>query len=78
MDVTPRGRLVPDALLGSGTTLVACERVGRRCRGVDIDPAYVDVAVRRWTAQTGVEPRLEATDETWAQVERRRGEEGRS
>lgn len=57
-DVTRRGDLVLDVFLGSGTTLVAAERSGRRFRGLDIDPAYVDVAVERWAAATGKEPRL--------------------
>jgi DNA modification methylase len=58
-DVTRRGDLVLDLFLGSGTTLLAAERTGRRFRGLDIDPAYVDVAIERWSAQTGLEPRLE-------------------
>jgi len=41
------GDLVLDPFLGSGTTLIACEKLGRRCCGADIDPRYVDVAVRR-------------------------------
>lgn len=52
-DVTRRGDLVLDIFLGSGTTLIAAERTGRRFRGVEIDPAYVDVAVQRWQAMTG-------------------------
>jgi DNA modification methylase len=60
-DVTRRGDLVLDLFLGSGTTLLAAERIGRRFRGLDIDPAYVDVAVERWSARTGLEPRLERT-----------------
>jgi DNA modification methylase len=55
-DVTRRGDLVLDLFLGSGTTLVAAERVGRRFRGVDVDPAYVDVAIARWTSMTGGVP----------------------
>lgn len=57
-DVTRRGDLVLDIFLGSGTTLVAAERTGRHFRGVDIDPAYVDVALARWSAMTGKEPEL--------------------
>ena len=60
-DVTRRGELVLDIFLGSGTTLIAAERSGRRFRGVDIDPAYVDVAIDRWSAMTGKEPRRERT-----------------
>jgi DNA modification methylase len=59
-DVTRRGDLVLDLFLGSGTTLMAAERTGRRFCGLDIDPAYVDVAIGRWSARTGLEPRLEA------------------
>ena len=56
-DVTRRGDLVLDIFLGSGTTLIAAERTGRQFRGLDIDPAYVDVAIDRWSAMTGKEPR---------------------
>lgn len=44
---------VYDPFLGSGTTLIACERLGRYCLGMDVDPAYCDMAVRRWEAYTG-------------------------
>jgi len=47
------GDLVLDVFLGSGTTLIAAERTGRVCYGVEIDPHYVDVAVARWEAFTG-------------------------
>lgn len=57
-DVTRRGELVLDLFLGSGTTLVAAERIGRRFRGLDIDPAYVDIAIDRWTKMTGNAPEL--------------------
>jgi len=60
-DVTSRGDLVFDMFLGSGTSLIAAERTGRRFRGCDIDPAYVDVAVERWVQMTGKEPTLEST-----------------
>ena len=55
-DVTRRGELVLDPFLGSGTTLIAAERCGRRFRGLDLDPAYVDVAIDRWVAMTGGTP----------------------
>lgn len=57
-DVTRQGELVLDIFLGSGTSLIAAERVGRRFRGLDIDPAYVDVAMTRWSEITGTEPQL--------------------
>jgi ParB/RepB/Spo0J family partition protein len=53
MDVTSRGDIVLDAFLGSGTTVIAAERTGRACYGIEIDPAYVDTVVRRWQAFTG-------------------------
>lgn len=57
-DVTARGDLVLDIFLGSGTSLIAAERVGRVFRGLDIDPAYVDLAIQRWVDLTGKEPEL--------------------
>jgi DNA modification methylase len=47
------GEIVLDPFLGSGSTLVAAEQLRRRCYGVDLDPRYVDVAVRRWEQLTG-------------------------
>jgi len=52
-DVSRRGDLVLDIFLGSGTSLIAADRVGRRFRGIDIDPAYVDVSIDRWEKLTG-------------------------
>lgn len=52
-DCTRRGDIVLDTFSGSGTTLLAAERVGRRAHAMEIDPLYVDVAVRRWQAFTG-------------------------
>jgi DNA modification methylase len=53
LDCTARGELVLDAFLGSGTTLMAAERVGRVCCGIEIDPIYIDTAIRRWQKYTG-------------------------
>jgi hypothetical protein len=53
LDCSARGDLVLDAFLGSGSTLIAAERVGRVCHGIEIDPIYVDVAIRRWQRHTG-------------------------
>jgi len=47
------GELVLDVFLGSGTTLIAAERLGRRCYGIEIDPRYCDVVVRRYIACVG-------------------------
>jgi DNA modification methylase len=50
---TEQGQAIYDPFLGSGTTLIAAESCGRICRAIEIDPLYVDVAVRRWQAFTG-------------------------
>ena len=52
-DCTRRGQIVLDTFCGSGATLLAAERVGRQGRGLEIDPAYVDLAIRRWQSFTG-------------------------
>ncbi|KQO86627.1 DNA methylase N-4 [Methylobacterium sp. Leaf92] len=54
-DCTRRGERVLDAFCGSGTTLIAAERAGRVGYGIELDPVYVDVAVRRWQALSGRE-----------------------
>jgi DNA modification methylase len=48
-----RGDIVYDPFMGSGTTLIACEQMGRRCLGVELNEEYVDMAVRRWESETG-------------------------
>jgi DNA modification methylase len=45
---------------GSGTTLIACEQLGRKCRAIEISPAYVAVALQRWADATGKTPKLVA------------------
>jgi tRNA G10 N-methylase Trm11 len=49
------GQAVYDPFLGSGTTLIAAETTGRVCLGMELEPRYVDVAVRRWQAFTGLD-----------------------
>jgi DNA modification methylase len=53
LDCSNRGDFVLDCFLGSGTTLLAAERTGRFCRGMELDPLYVDTAIRRWKNLTG-------------------------
>ncbi len=60
MDCSARGEIVVDCFLGSGSTLLAAERVGRVCYGMELDPLYVDTAIRRWQTYTG-EPARHAT-----------------
>jgi DNA modification methylase len=47
------GQAIYDPFSGSGTTIIAAEMAGRSCFAIDVDPAYVDVAVLRWRALTG-------------------------
>ena len=53
LDCSARGDIVLDGFLGSGTTVIAAERTGRRCFGLELDPGYVDTILRRWQALTG-------------------------
>ena len=50
------GDLVYEPFAGSGSTLIAAEQLGRRCYGIEIDPAYAQVTIERWQAFTGMEP----------------------
>jgi hypothetical protein len=63
LDCSARGDVVLDAFLGSGSTLLAAHRVGRICYGLEIDPLYVDTAIRRWQTITGEQARLASSGE---------------
>src|SRR4029077_3757170 len=64
--------LIIDPFSGSFTTGIAAEMTGRRCVGIEISPAYVDVSIRRWEAFTGRQATLEETGETYDDVRVRR------
>ena len=68
LDSTARGEVVLDAFLGSGTTLMAAERIGRICYGIEIDPLYVDVAIRRWQNYTGEAAIHETTSKRFDEI----------
>ncbi len=70
-DVTKRGDVVLDTFLGSGSTLMAAQETGRVCCGVELDPLYVDVAIRRWQNATGREAVLAGTGEPFSSVAQR-------
>ena len=53
LDLTHRGEIVLDPFLGSGSILIAAEKSGRICHGVELDPLYIDVITRRFEATTG-------------------------
>jgi len=67
-DCSKRGGLVLDPFCGSGTILIAAEKTGRRARAIELDPAYVDVAIRRWEHYTGKLARLATMGETFEEV----------
>lgn len=71
-DVTKPGDLVIDGFMGSGTTILAAERTKRVAAGIDIEPGYIDVAIRRWEAMTGLKAILADTGETFSAVASRR------
>jgi DNA modification methylase len=70
-DCTQRNQLVLDTFSGSGTTLLAAERVGRQARALEIDPRYIDVAIRRWQAFTGGDAVHADSGRTFEEMENR-------
>jgi DNA modification methylase len=71
-DCTMKGDLVLDCFAGSGSTLMAAEKVGRRGRGLELEPRYVDVAIRRWEAHTKSEAVLNGDGRTFAEIKAER------
>jgi DNA modification methylase len=67
-DCSRRGDIVLDPFMGSGTTILAAERVGRRGYGIEIDPLYVDAAIRRWQDFTKRDAVLKAAGQTFDEV----------
>jgi len=55
--IEPKSGLIYEPFSGSGTTIIACEQLGRKCRAIEISPAYVAVAIQRWADATGKEPK---------------------
>jgi DNA modification methylase len=71
-DCSHRKAIILDPFLGSGTTVIAAERTGRRAYGMEIDAAYVDVAIRRWQTYTGKPATLLSTGQAFEEVEEQR------
>lgn len=67
-----RGQSVIDLFLGSGTTLIAAEKTGRKCYGLELDPRYCDVIITRWQNYTGKSATLESTGKTFDQISKAR------
>jgi DNA modification methylase len=72
LDCTARGDVVLDQFLGSGTTLLAAAKVGRVARGIEYEPRYVDVAIRRWQQVTKLEAALIDDGRTFDEVAKER------
>ncbi len=62
------GQAIYEPFMGSGTTLIAAETTGRVCHGIELNPAYVDVALERWQKFTGQTATLDGTDQTFAEL----------
>jgi DNA modification methylase len=67
-DSSRRDDIVLDPFMGSGTTLLAAERVGRRAYGIEIDPLYVDAAIRRWQQVTRRDAILVGSGQTYDEI----------
>jgi len=69
MDASARGELVLDMFLGAGSTLLAAQRTGRRCFGIELDQQYLDVSIRRWQRLTGKRAVHLATGRSFDEIE---------
>jgi len=71
-DCSRRGEIVLDGFAGSGTTVIAAEKSGRRARAIELEPGYVDVAIRRWQTLTGGSARHADSGRTFSELEAER------
>jgi DNA modification methylase len=75
LDATSRNDIVLDPFLGSGTTVIAAQRTGRICYGLELDPVYVDTTIRRWQTFTGHSAVHEASGRSFNEREKEVGHE---
>lgn len=71
-NISKGGDVVSDLFGGSGSTLIACEKTARDCRMMELDPKYCDVIIKRWQDFTGNQAALEATGQTYSELEAER------
>ncbi len=71
-DASRRSNVVLDPFCGSGSTLIATEKTGRHGYGIEIDPQYVDVAVRRWQRYSGKPARLDGCNASFEEIAEQR------
>jgi DNA modification methylase len=77
MDCTSRRDIALDPFLGSGTTVIAAERTGRVCYGIELDPQYVDISIRRWQKLTGLLATHSASGRSFDELEKEVADEQR-
>lgn len=77
-DCSRRGDLVLDPFMGVGTTILAAEPVGRRAYGIELDPLYVDAAIRRWLEAARRDAVLDGTHKTFEELAKARSRVGRA
>ena len=68
------GQAVYEPFMGSGTTLIAAETTGRVCHGIELNPAYVDVAIERWQRFTGQQAVLDGDGRSFDEIRDRKGD----
>jgi DNA modification methylase len=73
LDASARGDIVLDPFLGSGTTVIAAERAGRVCYALELDPHYVDTAIRRWQNWTGHQARHATSSNLFDEIASQKG-----
>ncbi len=76
MDCTSRRDIVLDPFLGSGTTVIAAERTGRVCYGIELEPHYVETVIRRWQSFTGLSAIQGVSGRAFGELEQEAGNEG--
>ena len=67
-DCSKRGDIILDPFAGSGTIVLAAERTGRKAAAIELDPHYVDTAIKRWQEVVGMQAILSSTGQTFAEV----------